>query len=118
MNMKVIFLITVAVLCYTQSDAAQQHMNENVKYTIANAKNPEMEYSFRDSSSFFEVETTSINTTYGEVFWTMLPSVDLPKDIVDAYQDKYMIVTGFEVDVRRINESTGKEESVRSVRVS
>ena len=48
----------------------------------------------------------------------MLPSVDLPKDIVDAYQDKYMIVTGFEVDVRRINESTGKEESVRSVRVS
>ena len=87
-------------------------MNENVKYTIANAKNPEMEYSFRDSSSYFEVETTSLNTTYGEVFWTMLPLVDLPKDIVDAYQDKYMIVTGFEVDVRRINESTGKEESV------
>ena len=64
MNMKVIFLTAVVVLCYTLSEAATQHMNENVKYTIANAKNPEMEYSFRDSSSYFEVETTSLNTTY------------------------------------------------------
>ena len=58
------------------------------------------------------MRTSPINTTYGEVFWQMLPSVDLPKDIVDEYQDKYMIITGFEVDVRRVNESTGKEVSV------
>lgn len=104
-------MIILLLIIIALSNAAQP-MNENVKYTIANANNPEKQYSFRDSSSFFEVRTSPINTTYGEVFWQMLPSVDLPKDIVDEYQDKYMIITGFEVDVRRVNESTGKEVSV------
>ena len=60
---KIMKILLSILLSYTLSEAATQHMNENVKYTIANAKNPEMEYSFRDSSSYFEVETTSLNTT-------------------------------------------------------
>ena len=62
--LKIMKILLSILLSYTLSEAATQHMNENVKYTIANAKNPEMEYSFRDSSSYFEVETTSLNTTY------------------------------------------------------
>ena len=42
---------------------------------------------------------------YSQVFWTGLPAVDLPQDIVDRYHGKGMAVVGFEVDqVRRTPE--------------
>jgi hypothetical protein len=37
-------------------------------------------------------------STYGEVFWTGLPVVSLPDDIVQRFKGKGMAVVGFEVD--------------------
>jgi len=104
-------LITVLGLT-TIISLSSADMNKGVRYTIANADDPTRAYSFRDSSSYFEVKTSAMNTTYGEVFWTMLPPVDLPQNIVSDWKDKYMAITGFEVDVRRIDEITGEEQSV------
>ena len=53
----------------------------------------------------FEFYTGSISSTYGEVFWTGLPEVPLPEDIVQRFEGKGMAVVGFEVDqVRRTPE--------------
>ena len=66
-----------------------------------------MEYSLRLVELFLKLRRV-LSTPRTEKFLDNVALVDLPKDIVDAYQDKYMIVTGFEVDVKRINESTEK----------
>ena len=39
-----------------------------------------------------------VTSTYGEVFWTSLPEVKLPEDIVQRFKGKGMAVVGFEVD--------------------
>ena len=39
-----------------------------------------------------------ITSTYGEVFWTSLPEVQLPQEIVQRFKGKGMAVVGFEVD--------------------
>merc|ERR1711907_828549 len=49
---------------------------------------------------------------YSEVAWRTLPPVDLPAAIVHKYRNSSMAVTGFEVDVLRFNNATGKTESV------
>lgn len=46
----------------------------------------------------FEFYAGPISSTYGEVFWTGLPKVDLPSDIVERFRGKGMAVVGFEVD--------------------
>lgn len=52
----------------------------------------------------FTIYTDPINSTYGEVFWTSLPEVPLPSDIVKRFKGKGMAVVGFEVDqVRKTN---------------
>ena len=60
---------------------------------------------------FFEVETVAMNTTYSEVFWTSLPPVELPAEIVEKFKNKNIVITGFEVDQRR-KTTKGEEESV------
>eukprot|EP01043_Picozoa_sp_COSAG02_P075684 COSAG02_NODE_15725_length_1146_cov_1.071633_2_plen_99_part_00 len=39
-----------------------------------------------------------VTSTYGEVFWTSLPEVQLPQEIVERFKGKGMAVVGFEVD--------------------
>lgn len=68
------------------------------------------QWSFR--GSFFEVRTAEMETRYSEVFWTSLPDVPLPADIVAKFKDKNIVISGFEVDVKRMNNKTGVEESV------
>ena len=68
------------------------------------------QWSFR--GSFFEVRTAEMETRYSEVFWTSLPDVPLPADVVAKFKDKNIVVSGFEVDVKRMNNKTGVEESV------
>ena len=53
----------------------------------------------------FTIYAGPITSTYGEVFWTSLPQVRLPDDIVARFKGKGMAVVGFEVDqVRRTPE--------------
>ena len=35
---------------------------------------------------------------YGEVYWTMMDSVPLKKQLVERFQDKTMAVVGYETD--------------------
>eukprot|EP00462_Mataza_sp_D1_P024841 CAMPEP_0175128078 /NCGR_PEP_ID=MMETSP0087-20121206/4735_1 /TAXON_ID=136419 /ORGANISM="Unknown Unknown, Strain D1" /LENGTH=719 /DNA_ID=CAMNT_0016410113 /DNA_START=120 /DNA_END=2279 /DNA_ORIENTATION=+ len=54
---------------------------------------------------YFEVYAGPITTTYSEVFWTALPEIKLPLDLVKRFDGKAMAVVGFEADqVRRTKE--------------
>lgn len=52
---------------------------------------------------YFDVWSPTIKTLYSQVFWTGLPSVQLPAEVVERYKGgKAMAVVGFEMDqVRR-----------------
>ena len=51
---------------------------------------------------YFEVLAGPVKTTYSEVFWTGLPAVQLPAELVQRFDGKVMAVVGFEADqVRR-----------------
>ena len=57
--------------------------------------------SFKDypgGVEMFEVYLGPVNTTYGEVFWTHLPSVELPDELKQRFKGKGMAVVGFEAD--------------------
>ena len=47
---------------------------------------------------YFDVHSPTISSLYSQVFWTGLPPVDLPADIVARYAGRGMAVVGFEVD--------------------
>lgn len=47
---------------------------------------------------YFDVYSPPITSLYSQVFWTGLPAVPLPADIVSRYHGKGMAVVGFEVD--------------------
>eukprot|EP01045_Picozoa_sp_COSAG04_P008675 COSAG04_NODE_486_length_13532_cov_5.975359_2_plen_204_part_00 len=53
-------------------------------------------------AEYFETYVGPITSLYSQVWWTGLPSVDLPKDIVERFEGKGMAIVGYEVDqVRR-----------------
>ncbi|EOD20873.1 hypothetical protein EMIHUDRAFT_469884, partial [Emiliania huxleyi CCMP1516] len=59
----------------------------------------------------FEVYSPPMTTLYSQVWWSPLPPVDLPADIVRRYNGTAMALVGWEVDqVRRTSE--GVEKSV------
>eukprot|EP00040_Diaphanoeca_grandis_P037212 m.241412 g.241412 ORF g.241412 m.241412 type:complete len:883 (+) comp33774_c0_seq2:100-2748(+) len=47
---------------------------------------------------YFDVYSPPITSLYSQVFWTGLPAVDLPADIVQRYAGRGMAVVGFEID--------------------
>ena len=59
------------------------------------------------------MDRRQVTTTYGEVFWTPLPTADLPDHIVKRFAGKGMAVVGFEADqVRRGAGANGEDVSV------
>ena len=61
----------------------------------------------------FTLYAGPITSTYSEVFWTALPEVKLPEDIIRRFQGKGMAVVGFEVDqVRKGAGANGEDVSV------
>eukprot|EP01063_Lacrimia_lanifica_P013698 TRINITY_DN20314_c0_g1_i1.p1 TRINITY_DN20314_c0_g1~~TRINITY_DN20314_c0_g1_i1.p1 ORF type:complete len:742 (+),score=233.77 TRINITY_DN20314_c0_g1_i1:50-2227(+) len=99
------------VALFAAAAAGFEHMNQGVPYLVMNAVDPNQHFEYR-GDGYFEVTTAPMNTSYGEVFWTGVPAVDLPEDVVAKFAGKNMVITGFESDVRRINPATGKEEAV------
>ena len=47
---------------------------------------------------FFDVISTLISTSYGQVYWPMQDAVDLPPEIVSRFANKTMAITGYEMD--------------------
>eukprot|EP00039_Didymoeca_costata_P019055 m.336065 g.336065 ORF g.336065 m.336065 type:complete len:758 (-) comp17746_c0_seq1:59-2332(-) len=78
--------------------------NMNGEYMLARTPNqPNATWStqFRDypgGVEYFEVYAGPITSTYSEVFWTALPEVHLPPDLVQRFAGKGMAVVGFEAD--------------------
>lgn len=67
------------------------------------------DFTARGDESFY-VYTDEIISTYGQTYWTMMPSVPLPADIVQRFNGKVMAITGFESD--QVMQFKGKETSV------
>ena len=72
--------------------------------------------SFRDypgGVEMFEVHLGPVTSTYGEVFWTHLPSVELSDELKQRFKGKGMAVVGFEADqVRKGAGPNGEDVSV------
>jgi hypothetical protein len=47
---------------------------------------------------YFEIYAGPVNSTYGEVFWSSLPEVKLPDELIARFKGKGMAVVGFEAD--------------------
>eukprot|EP01062_Namystynia_karyoxenos_P053991 TRINITY_DN4407_c0_g2_i1.p1 TRINITY_DN4407_c0_g2~~TRINITY_DN4407_c0_g2_i1.p1 ORF type:complete len:883 (+),score=253.05 TRINITY_DN4407_c0_g2_i1:102-2651(+) len=63
---------------------------------------------------WFEVYAHEVTTRYSEVFWTAQPAIDLPPELVSRFAGRAISITGFEVDIVRVDNATGKETSVPS----
>jgi len=102
--------LLISTLSYVEG---RQHMNVDQMYRISNPP-PGLEnksYSFH--GEYFEVETAPLKMKYAEVFWrSMGDPVPLPDDIVKRFMNSSIGISGFEVDVLRYNNETGKTESV------
>ena len=60
---------------------------------------------------FVEVYSYNISTHYGEVYWTMQPSIPLPPEFVKRFEDQVVAFTGYEADAVRTRPD-GTEEHV------
>ena len=49
-------------------------------------------------SRYFDVYSPLVKTRYSQVYWTMMPSVPLPDEVVQRFAGKTMVVTGWESD--------------------
>jgi hypothetical protein len=84
--------------------------NMNGEYTLARTPkqkvgDPQWSTNFKDypgGVEYFEVYAGPVKSTYGEVFWTSLPEIELPSELVKRFDGKGMAFVGFEADqVRR-----------------
>ena len=51
------------------------------------------------SYEYFDVTSHPITSRYGDVFWTMMPHVSLPGDIIGRFNNKIMAIVGYETDM-------------------
>ena len=93
--------------------------NMNGEYLLSptpKAPNSTWSTSFRDypgGVESFTVYTDPITSTYAEVFWTPLPEVKIPEEIIQRFKGKGMAVVGFEADqVRKGAGPNGEDVSV------
>jgi len=74
----------------------------NGEYLIANpnrqAPTPYSTDYGAKNAEYVDLYTPPIRTVYGEVFWTMMDPIPLPKDLVARFANKTMAVVGYEVD--------------------
>ena len=68
-------------------------------------------YEINSSTEFFEVYSHPITSRYAEVYWTMMPPVNLPDTIVNRFNGKTIAIVGYEVD-QVFKYDNGSESSV------
>jgi len=81
-------------------------MNAGVKYRVSNPMPgfEDAEFGF-DGADYFEVFSPPIRSRYGEVVWRTLEPVALPDEIVARYENSTIAITGWEVDLVRLDEN-------------
>jgi hypothetical protein len=90
----------------------QQQQQNPIAYTLANTVGSKgTTFGFQPTSEHFTLLSPPITSRYAGVVWRVLEPVALPEDIVTRYNNSAMAITGFEVDVVRVDAS-GKETAV------
>ena len=75
--------------------------NMNGEYLLSNSHpNGKWDSSYNKFADieYIDVYSPELSTKYGEVYWTMMDSVPLDKDVVDKFSGKIMAVVGYETD--------------------
>ena len=95
---------------------ATKNMNAGPSYLF---DNPKLDAATQFDTDFaaknleyFEVYAGPIETRYGEVFWSGLPEVPLPADIVARFKGKAIAIVGYEEDQVVKAEDAGAAEDV------
>lgn len=97
------FPLTAVAVASAAMAAPVTEDNMNGEYLLAPTPNGKTAWStsFKDypgGVESFEFYAGPVTSTYGEVFWTALPEVQLPAEIVQRFKGKAMAVVGFESD--------------------
>jgi len=69
----------------------------NGAYQIGNSQTFETDYA-KKGQEYFDVYTDKITSRYAEVYWTQMPDVALPADIVKRFANSTIAITGYETD--------------------
>jgi hypothetical protein len=84
--------------------SAKNMNGEPGQYKIANGdESQNSQFQTDYTAEYFEVYSGTIQTRYSEVFWTGMPLVPLPDDIVERFSNKTMAVVGYEVDQVKVD---------------
>eukprot|EP01047_Picozoa_sp_COSAG01_P001690 COSAG01_NODE_40_length_32708_cov_25.641234_5_plen_866_part_00 len=87
----------------------REQLNPGVVYRVANTEG--QFYMGGEGQEYFDVYTPPIRTRYSEVYWTTMPPVPLPVEMVRKYDGRVMALTGHEVNVIR-RHGNGSETDV------
>ena len=93
----------ISTLTFLLCNSFTPNMNGNV-YGISNPNYTDpvnFSTNFSDINStyeYFDVYSPAITSRYAEVYWTMMPKVELPKNIIDRFFKKTMAIVGYETD--------------------
>lgn len=71
--------------------------NMNGVYEIGNSKSFQTDFASK-GQEYFDVYSDNITSRYGEVYWTQMPDVKLPADIVARFANSTIAITGYETD--------------------
>ena len=97
---------TLLLLCVVQSTVSFENMNG--KYTTTPTPNATGHFNTNWNEypnggvEYFEVYLGPMKTLYSQVWWSSVPTVPLPPDLVKRFEGKGMAIVGYETDsVRR-----------------
>ena len=62
-------------------------------------------------AKYVDLYSAPIKSRYADIYWTMLPEIPLPSDLIKEYNGKTMAITGYEMD-QVIVHPNGTEESI------
>ena len=109
-------LFVCVLTLFSGANALAPNMNGPNLYGIANPNMSSGYFStnFSDitpQAEYMDLYSAPITSRYADVYWTMLPTIPLPKDIESKFNNKVMAITGYEMD-QVIVYPNGTEESV------
>ena len=109
-----IFVSTLALL--SGVSAVTPNMNGPNLYNIANPNITSGYFStnFTDITpnvEYMDLYSAPITSRYADIYWTMMPVIPLPKDIVSRFNNSVMAITGYEMD-QVIVHPNGTEEPI------
>ena len=92
----------------------------NGKYRIASGQRQDVAFNDDYASKgmeYVDLYSPEIATHYGEAYWTTMPTVTFPQELMDRFKGKVMAITGYEHDHVMVT-PTGKPGAVPAQDVS